>query len=297
MNPDLRGRTCMVTGASSGIGLAAARELGRLGADVVLVCRSPERAEAARAEVVRAANHERVSIELCDFASQADTRQCAARYLESGRPLHVLLNNAGIVNQRRRLTEDGLEETFAVNHLGYFLFTNLLVPRLVESRPSRIVNVASDAHRGTSLDLGDLQSENGYRVMRVYGRSKLANILFTRELARRLEGTGVTANALHPGFVGTRLAGQNGALARFIMWAARPLARSPEKGAETAVYLASAPELEKASGGYYFDRKSHEPDAAAQDDETALRLWEESEALTGLAGMALPPPATDATPE
>jgi NAD(P)-dependent dehydrogenase (short-subunit alcohol dehydrogenase family) len=197
----------------------------------------------------------------------------------------VLLNNAGEVLLRRSETVDGIESTFAVNHLGYFLLTRLLEERLRESAPARVVNVASDAHHyaGGRLDFDDLESRRAYRVMQVYGRSKLANILFTRELARRLAGSGVTANALHPGFVGSNFARNNGLLGRISMTLLRPFARSPEKGAETAVWLCAAPELEGRSGGYWFDRAPRRTDAAAENDEDARRLWAVSERMTGLA--------------
>jgi NAD(P)-dependent dehydrogenase (short-subunit alcohol dehydrogenase family) len=281
---DLTGRTCLVTGASSGIGKAAARELARLGADLVLVCRDRGRGEAALTEIRKAAGNERSELLLADLSSQAQIRQLAKDYLASGRPLHVLLNNAGVIMQQRSETVDGIEATFAVNHLGYFLLTNLLLERLKQSAPARIVNVASDAHAysGGAMPFDDLEGRKRYGPMRNYGISKLANILFTRELARRLEGTGVTANSLHPGFVASGFARNNGRVASFLMSLASPFARSPEKGAETAVYLCASREVEDVSGGYFYDCKPKWPKSYAQSDADAKRLWEVSEAMTGL---------------
>jgi NAD(P)-dependent dehydrogenase (short-subunit alcohol dehydrogenase family) len=281
---DMTGRTCMITGATSGIGQAAALELARLGAGLVLVGRNAERGERVLEEVRRASSAGDVTLLLADLSSQSEIRRLAADFLASGRPLHVLLNNAGVINLRREESGDGIETTFAVNHLAYFLLTTLLLERLKEGAPARVVNVASDAHRGAGrLDFDDLESQRSYSPMRVYGRSKLANILFTRELARRLEGTGVTANSMHPGFVGSNFAKNNGLLGVAAMTLLRPFARSPEKGAETAVYLCSSPKVEGVTGEYFQDCKPHRPRPFALDDEDAHRLWEVSERMTGLA--------------
>jgi retinol dehydrogenase-12 len=282
---DMTGRTCLITGATNGIGRAAARALARLGAGLVLVGRNRERGERVVDEICRESGNRDVALLLADLSSQAQVRQLAAEFLAAGRPLHVLLNNAGVVNLHRETTIDGRETTFAVNHLAHFLLTELLLPRLKESAPARIVNVASDAHAqaGGRLDFDDLDSSRSYSVMRVYGKSKLANILFTRELARRLEGSGVTANCLHPGFVGSNFARNNGAIAGVVMTLLRPFARSPEKGAETAVYLASSPEVEGVSGKYFVDCRVREPRDFARSDDDARRLWEVSERLCRLA--------------
>ncbi|MDX1649801.1 MAG: SDR family NAD(P)-dependent oxidoreductase [Myxococcota bacterium] len=285
MTQDMRGRTCMVTGATNGIGRAAAFALARRGATLVLVARSRERGEATLAALREETGAEDPLLLVADLSSQAEIRGLAETFLAEERPLHVLLNNAGVILTRREETEDGIETTFAVNHLAYFLLTNLLLPRLRASAPARIVNVASDAHAqaGGRLDFDDLESRRAYSAMRVYGRSKLANILFTRELARRLEGTGVTANAMHPGFVGSNFARNNGVLAGVAMTLLRPFARSPEKGAETAVWLCTAPELEGVSGRYFFDRAEHAPRPFARHDDDARRLWTVSEQMTGLS--------------
>ncbi len=282
---DLSGRTCMITGATSGIGRAAASALAERGAELVLVARDRGRGEQTVREIRERSGGAKVDLMLADLSSQAQIRRLAAEFLASGRPLHVLLNNAGVFLLRREETEDGIETTFAVNHLAYFLLTHLLLDRLRESAPARVVNVASDAHAqsGGPLDFEDLESRRSYSGMRVYGRSKLANILFTRELARRLEGSGVTVNALHPGFVGSNFARNNGWIGPLAMTLLRPFARSPEKGAETAVYLCASPEVEGRTGLYWFDCKPKHPKRYAQDDEDARRLWEASERMTGLS--------------
>jgi len=285
IDADLTGRTCLVTGATSGIGRAAALRLAGLGRpSLVLVARSREKGEATREDIRRATGNDDVELLCADLSSQDDVRRLAETFLAGGRPLHVLLNNAGVLMMRREETLDGLETTFAVNHLAYFLLTRLLLERMVESAPARIVNVASGAHAwaGGPLDFDDLQGRRDFGPLKIYGRSKLANILFTRELARRLEGTGVTANCLHPGFVGSNFARNNGLLG-LGMLLARPFARTPEQGADTAVHLCASPEVEGVTGGYFVDRRRRWPKRFAQRDEDARRLWEVSEHLTGLA--------------
>lgn len=246
----------MITGATSGIGRAAAFGLAAADASLVLVCRDRERGEQTAAEIATCGGAGGVEVLVADLSSQSQIRRVASDFLASGRPLHVLLNNAGVVMIERTLTVDGREPTFAVNHLAYFLLTNLLLGRMRECAPARVVCVASDAHKfaGGRLDLDDLDGSRSYGVMKSYGKSKLANILFVRELARRLDGSGVTINCLHPGMVGTRLATNNGLLGRAATRLLRPFSRSPEKGAETAVYLCASPEVEGRSGGYYHDR-------------------------------------------
>jgi len=282
---DLRGKTALVTGATNGIGLASARALARMGATLFIVARDPQRAEAARAEIARAGNGADVRILRADLASQGDVRRAAAEFLASGAPLHILLNNAGVMQLSRTETDDGIETTFAVNHLAYFLLTNLLLERIRASAPARIVNVASDAHRmGGALDFDDLGSSRRYSAMGVYGRSKLANVLFTRELARRLAGSGVTVNAVHPGVVRTGLGQNNDApILKFLTNLARPFFRSPEKGAETSIWACTAPELDSVTGRYFSDRREQKPHANALDAAAASRLWDASAKLVGLA--------------
>jgi len=280
----LRGKTCVVTGATSGIGEEIAVGLARAGGRVVVVGRSRERAGATLARIQREApGAPPPELVLADLCEQAQIRAAAAELLARLPEIHVLVNNAGVANFRRETTPDGLETTFAVNHLAYFLLTRLLLDRLRASAPARIVIVASDAHRFGRLDLADLQNERSYRSMRVYGQSKTANLLFAQELARRLAGTGVTVNALHPGAVATRLGQQNGALVRLLTRALSVFFRTPAQGADTALWLATAPELD-ASGRYFASRRERTPAAWARDPELARRLWEESERLTGLAG-------------
>lgn len=283
--PDLSGKTCMITGATSGIGKAAALALARSGPSLVLVARDPARAEETVKEIADRTGNRNVEAMLADLSSLEQVRRLAKEFLATDRQLHILLNNAGVVLLRREETVDGYEKTFAVNHLAYFLLTNLLLERIKASAPARIVNVASDAHvySGGPLDFDDLQSTKGYGSMKVYGKSKLANILFTSELARRLEGTGVTANCLHPGLVGSRLGKNNGMLGRVATSVLRPFARSTAKGAETAVFLCASPEVEGVSGKYFFDKKEKWPKRYAQSDEDARRLWDVSARMTGLA--------------
>jgi NAD(P)-dependent dehydrogenase (short-subunit alcohol dehydrogenase family) len=276
----IRDKICVVTGATSGIGEEIALGLARAGGRVALVARRRERGEATLARIRRELPGAATELLLADLSVQAEIRSLAARLLERLPAIHVLVNDAGVVNLRRELTADGLEATFAVNHLGYFLLTTLLLERLRASAPARIVNVASEAHRFGRLDLGDLQNERSYRSMRVYGQSKAANLLFTQELARRLAGSGVTVNAMHPGAVATRLGQQNGAVARVLTRALSVFFRTPAQGADTAVWLATAPELEGVSGRYFHSRREREPAPHARDPELARRLFEESERLT-----------------
>jgi len=278
----MKGKTCMITGASSGIGRATALALAQLGASLVLVCRSRERGQETVAEIAAKTGNGDVTLLLGDLSSQAEVRNVAREFLATNRPLHVLINNAGVVNLHRTLTADGIETTFAVNHLAYFLLTNLLLERLQRSAPARIVNVASDAHKFGRLDLDDLGNGRRYRAMRVYGQSKSANILFTTELARRIEGSGVTANSLHPGAVATGLGKNNGGWTRPLIAFLGLFFRTPGDGAATSVYLASSSEVEGLSGKYFANRREQRPARAAQDPESARRLWEISAQMVGL---------------
>ncbi len=275
----------MITGATSGIGLAAACALARRGAELVLLCRDARRGKAAAARIAaQAGTHASVDVLQADLASQADIRRAAAEFIASRRPLHVLLNNAGVVMLKRTETVDGIETTLAVNHLAYFLLTNLLLEPLRRSAPSRIVCVASDAHRmaGGPLDLDDLEGRQRYAAMRNYGMSKLANILFTREMARRLGGTAVTINCLHPGMVSTGLGANNGLFARALITLLRPFSRSPDRGAATSVFLCSEASMAGVSGKYFANCREARPNDAALDDEAARQLWQISARMTGL---------------
>ena len=277
----MNGKTVVVTGANSGIGLETAAALAEKGARVVITTRDETKSKATL-DVIRSRNTaaDVMAMEL-DLSSLANVRAFAKEFLDRFDALHVLVNNAGLMMDRRETTEDGFETMFHVNHLGPFLLTNLLLDRIKAAAPARIVNVASVAHRGTTLDFEDLQNEKGFRGMRAYGQSKLCNILFTRELARRLEGTGVTANALHPGTVRTGVAKETGILGLGFRLAS-PFFLSPAKGARTSIYLASSPDVERKTGGYWVRCKQVKPAAPALDDDAARRLWEVSADLVGL---------------
>ena len=281
--PPMAGRICLVTGASSGIGRETAIGLARLGATLLIHGRDRDRSASALSEVRAASNGGSVQLVTADLSSQAEVQRLAAEVQRRHGQLHVLVNNAGVIRTTRELTVDGLEYTFALNHLAYFLLTTLLLDRLIASGPARIVNVSSAAHRGARIDFDDLMGGQRYRGTAAYGQSKLANILFTRELARRLGGTEVTAHSLHPGFVASNFGSGNrglGRAIRFGMRLLRPLARSPQRGAETSIYLASSPEVEGVAGRYFIDCREAEPSAAAGDAAAAGRLWEISERLT-----------------
>jgi len=273
---------CIVTGASSGIGLETARGLAAQGATLVAVCRSRERGEVALASIRESTGNADLHLVLADLSAQASIRQLAKELVARWPRLHVLVNNAGVVETRRRLTADGIETVFAVNHLSYYLLTRLLLNRLQESAPARVVNVSSDAHRFAKLDWENLQGEKGWGFMRQYGLSKLCNILFTQELAKRIAGSGVTVNALHPGAVGTRLGQNNGAWAKALTLLLRPFFLTPAQGAETSIYLASSPDVEGVSGGYFVKRRRQAPTPEASNPGNAAQLWELSARLTGL---------------
>ena len=280
--PDLQGRRILVTGATNGIGLEAALALGAAGAELILVGRDAQRTEAARKAVQERAKVEVVGM-LCDFASQASIRAFAADFCARYDRLHVLVNNAGTVNAERKLTEDGIEATFAVNHLGYFLLTQLLLERVRAGAPARIVNVSSTGHYGATLDFNDLGFEKDYDIMAAYRRSKLGNVLYTRLLARKLAGSGVTVNALHPGGVATNIWTGAPGWAAPLLWLAKRFMLSPAQGAETITYLAASPEVEGKTGLYFEKNRERAPSELAQNDALAERLWVESERLTGLS--------------
>jgi NAD(P)-dependent dehydrogenase (short-subunit alcohol dehydrogenase family) len=271
----------MITGATSGIGRASALELGRMSAKLVLVCRNRGRGAELVNEIQHAGNPE-AELMIADLESQAQIRQLAADFLATKKPLHVLMNNAGVFNLKRTLTSDGLEEVFAVNHLAYFMLTLLLLDRMKESAPARIINIASDLHKRARLKFDDLGGERSYGGMSSYGQSKLANVVFTYELARRLAGTGVTVNCVHPGGVATNLARNNGMLATVAWKLIGAFMKSPESGARTQIYLASSPEVEGVTGKYFMDLKEARSSAESQDANIARRLWEESAKMTGL---------------
>jgi NAD(P)-dependent dehydrogenase (short-subunit alcohol dehydrogenase family) len=284
MTDDMTGRTVLITGGNAGIGKETAVELAGAGATVVFTARNAQRGADALAEIRSRSGSDAVDVMALDLASLASVREFARQFADAHDHLDVLINNAGLTLTKRRETEDGYEMTFQVNHLGPFLLTELLRDQLVAGARARVVNVASDAHKSArhGLDFADLQTANRrYRGFSVYGRTKLANILFTRELARRWDDTGVTANAVHPGFVASSFGrdGDTGRAGNIVMGLLKPIALSPAQGARTQVYVASAPELADVTGGYWVKSAPASPSAAAQDDSAAARLWEASEQL------------------
>jgi len=285
---DMTGKTVIVTGANSGIGLETAVALARAGATTVLTARDQKRGEAALTTVRERSGRDDASLVVFDLAGMSSVRAGAAALLERCARIDVLVNNAGLVLSRRQETEDGLEATFAINHLGPFLLTRLLEDRIRSSAPARIVNVASTAHKGArrGLDFDDLQSTRRYGGMVVYSKSKLANIYFTTELARRLAGTGVTANSLHPGTVATGYArdGDAAGILAFGVRVIKPFVLTAEQGARTSVYLASSPDVAESTGQYFVKCRARTPSKVAQDPDAARRLWEKSEELAGITG-------------
>lgn len=281
---DMHDRNVLITGATSGIGRATAHALAGMGARILLVARNEAKGRATIDQIRSATGNDRLDLLLADLSSQASIRRLATEVASRYDRLDVLVNNAGEYFGRRLATVDGLEMTFALNHLAYFLLTNLLLDLLKAGAPSRIVSLSSGAHRVGHINFDDLQGEKGNSGMRAYSQSKLANLLFTYELARRLEGTGVTANALQPGSVRTNFGRGEGSgwMGRVVRITA-PFMRSPEKGAETVVWLASSPEVERVSGGFFGDRKQVRSSPESYDRDVAARLWKVSEGLTGLS--------------
>ncbi len=280
----MKGKTVVATGATSGIGEAAILALAAMGARIVFVARDEGRARSTMRKLQAKAPGLEHRVHLADLSSMAEARRVGAAIAASEPRVDALVNNAGAMFGERRVTPEGLELTFALNHMAYFVLTQALREKLAASAPARIVSTASDAHQGASLDFDDLQSAKGYSGFKVYGRSKLANILFTRELARRLAGTGVTANCLHPGFVATRFGRSSGGLVGRLFPLIQTLAITPEQGGDTVIYLASSPDVANVTGQYFVKRKAAEPSAAARDDAAAKRLWEASEALVATSG-------------
>lgn len=277
-------RNCLITGGTNGIGRVTALAMAKTGMRVFIVARNAAKAETVRADIVRESGNPHIELLIGNLESLADVKRVAAEFLTKKIPLHLLINNAGVVNGSRQVTADGFEGMFGVNHLAPFLLTLLLLPALKTAAPARIVNVASDAHRFVKgLDFDDLQSEKGgFPAMKKYGASKLCNLYFTRELARRLEGSGVCVNAVHPGWVATGLGGQNGFLGKVLTVVQKPFARSPAQGAACSIYVATSADLEGVNGHYYYDCKEHRPSRAACDDNAAKRLWQISEELCGV---------------
>jgi NAD(P)-dependent dehydrogenase (short-subunit alcohol dehydrogenase family) len=277
---EMQGNVCLITGATSGIGRATAQGLAARGGTVVVGARDESLAQKTVADIKKETGNPAVEYLLADLSVQAQVREMARAFRERHERLDVLINNAGAAFLRRNVSPDGIEMTFALNHLAYFLLTNQLLDLLKASAPARIINVSSGSHRGAEIDFNDLGMENGYGVMKAYGRSKLANLLFTYELDRRLEDSGVTVNAMHPGFVATDIGKNNGLLARLVISLLHLTARSPREGAETAIYLASSPEVEGISGKYFKDCETVRSSPASLNQADARRLWEISAEMT-----------------
>ena len=282
----IEGKTCLITGGTSGIGKGIAFGLAKMKANVILVGRDKAKCEAVVEEIWRnvsiSTNKNRVSYLLADLSSQASIHQLANEFLNRYESLDILINNAGVFLSRRLTTVDGIEYTFAVNHLAPFLLTNLLFERIKASNPSRIITTSSVAHRGAHINFDDLQFERGrYKGVEAYRQSKLANILFTKELARRSRGSGVTSNCFHPGGVRTNLVQSSPWYYRLIWAIIDPFLVSPKKGADTAMYLASSSKVDNISGKYFVNRKQVDPSGLGNDHDAAARLWKISEELTG----------------
>ena len=283
MSPDaMQGKVIVITGATSGIGQVAAERLAGMGARLVLVARDKVRGQAMLARLRERAPGVSHSIHYADLSRLVEMKRVAGEIAAAETRIDVLINNAGALFGSRQVTEDRLERTFALNHMSYVVLTHGLRDRLIASAPARVVNTSSNAHTRARLDFDDLQSAQRYRGFKVYGRSKLCNILYTRELARRWAGTGITANSLHPGFVATRFGDESGGLFSYVVRMAKMFAISPEKGADTIVYLASSPEVARVSGAYFYKCRPATPSKEAQDDAAARRLWLESARLGGL---------------
>lgn len=282
----MQGRVCMVTGATSGMGRATASALANMGATVILVARNQEKGAAVRDAIRAQSGNGQVEVLLADLASQQSIHALVAAFQQRYQQLHVLVNNAGGIFFTRALTVDGFETTFAVNHLAPFLLTSLLFDTLIASVPARIITISSNAESAGRIDFADLQRENGYTAFGAYAQSKLANLLFSAELARRLEGTGVTANAVRPGPVATNFGSGGSGLLKLFPLIFRMIGKPAEEAAQTAIELASAPEYERVNGKVFYDRKELRPSQQSQDGILQQRLWRASEALTGLPDRA-----------
>ena len=279
------GKVVLITGGTNGVGLVTARELALLGGQVTIVGRNDAKC-AKTAEQIRMQTGKRIETIAADLSSLAGIRQTAAQFRKTHQKLHVLVNNAGGMFTKYRLTRDSFEYTFALNHLNYFLLTNLLLDLLKASAPARIINVSSKAHVHARIDFNNLQGEKHYRGLQAYGQSKLANLLFTYELARRLEGSNVTVNALHPGVVATGFARNNGIIYNAGTWIAGQLfMRKPDRGAQTSIYLASSPEVEGVSGKYFVDCREHKSAPQSHERAPGEKLWQVSEELIAEAGQ------------
>lgn len=275
----MKNKLCVITGANSGIGFETTKELAAQGAFVVMVCRNEEKAEAARKAIINEIPDAGLAIVLCDFASMDDIRSAAGDISAQYEKIDILINNHGFIAKEYDTTVDGLEQTFGVNHIGYFLFTNLLLPQVKAAGKARIINVASTAHRRGEFDPDNIQLKTGYDNWKAYGNSKLFNILFTTQLAKKLEGTEVTANCLHPGVIASNFGQSSTWLVRVFYKFAGPLMKDNRQGAETTIYLATSPEVEDVNGAYFSNKKVATPSKIARDEEAAKKLWVISEEI------------------
>ncbi len=276
----MKGKICMITGANSGIGKATAKGLAKMNAKIVMICRNKERGELAQKEIIEETGNNNIDLLLYDLSSQEEIRKMVSEFTNKYQNLHVLINNAGVMLKKRTISVDGFEMNFAVHVLAPFLLTNLLLDVLKKSAPSRIINVTSAAHKRAKMDFDDLQSENKkYRLFTVYGTSKLGEMLFTYELSRNIEGTGVTVNAVHPGIVNTNLGRDQ---SKFSQWFARKFFKSPEEGAQTSIYLASSPEVEGITGNYFANKQPKESSEESYNKDYAKKLWQVAEKMTRL---------------
>jgi retinol dehydrogenase 14 len=276
-----QGKNCLVTGANSGIGRAISIQLARMGGIVTMVSRDEKRGQSARSEIIAATGNKSIELMIADLSSFESVRVLATNYKQSHDKLHLLVNNAGLILGKRTTTVDGLETTFVVDYLSHYLLTNLLLDELRASAPSRIVNVTSDAHYNGHIDFEDLQEEKKYSAMRSYCQAKLAQVLFTYELAERLKGSGVSVNCVHPGAVRTHWGDNAGAFGIGVR-IARPFLLSPEKGAETPLYVATSPELEGVTGKFFSKKKETKSSDESYDRNVAQRLWDVSAKLVKL---------------
>ena len=281
---DMNNKTCLVTGANSGIGKETAKALAAAGAYVIMLCRNEEKAQQARQEIINQIGDTGIEIMIADLAHQYDIRQAAEKFLQSFGALDVLVNNAGIIPAERTETPEGIEQTLAVNHLAPFLLTNLLIEPLENADEARIVNVSSEVHRlgARSFDINNLQLTSDYSPMKAYGISKLCNIMFTHELAKRFRSSHITANALHPGVVSTHLAGDASWLMKLFYTIGKPFMQSPKSGAQTSIYLATSDEVARVSGQYFKNKQITEPASIAFNDDLTEKLWQKSASLTGI---------------
>ena len=279
----MKNKTVLITGANSGIGKATATALAIQGANIVMLCRNKEKAEAAKKEIIEKTKNNNIEIIIADVSNLNDVRRAAKEFLEKNTKLDVLINNAGLIFGKRENSVDGIEATFATNHLGHFLLTNLLLDTIKNTPKARIIHLSSVAHTIAKPNWDDIENKKKYDFARVYAEAKLYTLMFSNELAKRLEGTGITSNAVHPGLVGSNFGATSKNWYEYVVKLVQPFLISNEKGAATSIYLASSPEVEKISGKYFSKKKTTSPSNASQNKESWKKLWDISEKMVGLA--------------